>query len=142
MKKKPIKTRNSGNWTEARYHSFIMSALRKAHYPVKYEALKLAYRHDGINTATGRKCKLYQCAACGQLFPQKEVAVDHITPIVPTTGFDSWDAVINRLYCELPNFQVLCKPCHSVKSKAENAERREHKKAHKTPAQDLFNPPI
>jgi hypothetical protein len=53
---------------------------------------------------------------------------DHIDPVIPLTGFDSWDGVIKRLYCEADGFQALCKACHKVKTKEEADERRRIKK--------------
>jgi 5-methylcytosine-specific restriction endonuclease McrA len=123
-KEKPY---NSGQWTAARYRSFIMSALRRAQYPVKYECIRAAYRRDGVNPKTGRKCKLHECAECHELFPGKDMRADHIEPIVPITGFDSWDYLIDRLFCEIDGFQALCVDCHAVKTKAENKARREYK---------------
>ena len=119
---------NSGQWTKARYRSFIMSALRRAQWPVKYEAIRSAFVRDGVNPATGRKCKLHKCSACGELFPAKDMRADHIDPIVPVTGFDNWDSLIARLFCEIGGFQAICVECHAVKTKAENAERKKNKK--------------
>ena len=89
--KKPY---NSGQWTKARYRSFIMSALRRAQWPVKYEAIKSSFVVHGVNPATGRKCKLHKCSVCGELFPAKDMRADHINPIVPVTGFDNWSAEV------------------------------------------------
>ena len=122
---------NSGQWTKARYRSFIMSALRRAQWPVKYEAIRSAFVRDGVNPATGRKCKLHKCSACGELFPAKDMRADHIDPIVPVTGFDNWDALIARLFCEIGGFQAICVECHAVKTKAENAERKKNKQVNK-----------
>lgn len=94
---------------------------------MKYAAVKTAYVRDGINPATGRKCKLHQCIQCNALFPQHGVQVDHIEPIVPVTGFTNWDDVIKRMFCELDNLQVLCKACHQVKSQEERRLRKEFK---------------
>jgi hypothetical protein len=122
------KPHNNGQWTEARKRSFIMSALRSARWPVKYASLRSAETCVKENKASGRKAKHYKCAGCEQEFVAKGVQVDHIEPIVPVTGFDSWDNTIDRLFCEEGGFQVLCKDCHAVKTKAENAERRANKK--------------
>lgn len=81
---------------------------------------------------------LYKCAGCGEVVPTsivttlkngkvkrvKNVLVDHIIPIVPTTGFDSWDNVIDRLFCDVDGFQVLCKACHDAKTLEETGERK------------------
>jgi hypothetical protein len=125
------KHRNGGKWTEARYRSFVMSALRKAQWGVKYSAIRLAYDSVGINPATKRKRKLYRCASCNNNFPQDKVVADHISPVVPVTGFDSWDNVIERMFCEAGGFQVLCKECHHEKSQKENKERAINRKKRK-----------
>jgi 5-methylcytosine-specific restriction endonuclease McrA len=115
--------RNGGRWTEARYRSFIRSALRGAFrkWPPKFDVLKSAANGKSINTATGRLAMHYTCASCKGTFPLKEVQVDHIKPIVDVKkGFVSWDSFINNLYCEANNLQVLCKdPCHKEKTKLE-----------------------
>ena len=58
----------------------------------------------------------------------KNVFVDHIDPIVPVTGWVSWDSCIERMYCEGDNLQLLCKACHDVKTKEETAERAMHRR--------------
>ena len=70
------------------------------------------------------------------------MAIDHVQPIIPITGHDSYDSIIERLLCELDGFQVICKPCHKIKTNSENTARREHKKKAKDVEQgrdkDLF----
>lgn len=124
---KPPKTRAGNRWTEARYHSFVMSALRRAQWPPKYASIAKAYVKDGLNPKTGKPCKLHRCPQCHQLYPKGKMQADHISPVVPLSGFDSWDGVIARLYCEADSFQPICKPCHKVKSKEENKQRKENK---------------
>lgn len=119
---------NSNTWTQARFNSFVMSALRRAQWPQKYKALKDAYIDDGINPKTGRKCKLHRCAICNDCFPAKDMQVDHREPVIPLEGFDSWDNVISRLYCESDKLDAVCRDCHKRKSKEENKIRRENKK--------------
>lgn len=125
---KAPKPHNGGQWTDARKRSFIMSALRRAQWPPKYQAIKAAFVRDGINPATGRQCKLHKCEECGELFPAKDMQADHTQPVVPVTGFDSWDGVIERLFCEKEGFTAMCRSCHKAKTQAENAERRESAK--------------
>lgn len=101
-------------WTEARFRQFIRSALRSAwnKWPPKYEALNAVRR-----TVVGQRHKYeYQCNECKQWFKQKEVQVDHIS----SAGSDSdWNTFISRLFVGVDKLQVLCKPCHSVKTKQE-----------------------
>lgn len=73
----------------------------------------------------------YLCASCTNIVPAtikingkrvKNVHVDHIEPIVdPTVGFVSYDVLIERMFCEAPNLQVLCNDCHTIKTDAEKA---------------------
>ena len=52
----------------------------------------------------------------------KNVHVDHIEPIVdPSVGFVSYDVLIERMFCEAPNLQVLCSECHTIKTDNEKA---------------------
>jgi len=121
---------NNNQWSNARFNSFIKSALRAAssRWPVKYVVLKEAATEKKINWKTGRVAQHYQCASCKEEFPLKEVQVDHINPVInPATGFVSWDEVITRMFCEKEGFQVLCKVCHAAKTLAE----RQHKKDNK-----------
>lgn len=128
------KTRNSGEWTESRYFSFIKSGLRSksTKWPPKYKTLNEACVGKKTNQATGRLAKHYKCAECGEHFPAKEVAVDHINPVVdPAVGFTSWDELIERMFCEADGLQVLCKGCHKIKSAEERTiavERRRKEK--------------
>ncbi len=38
------------------------------------------------------------------------------------------DELIDKQWCDESNLKPLCKPCHEVKTKAENKERRRLKK--------------
>lgn len=117
---------NGGQWTEARYNSFIKSALRSAsqRWPPKYQVLSEAKLGKRVNPATGRLAEHYLCNACKSAFPLKGVQVNHIDPVIPVTGFDSWDAVIHRMFCEKDKLEVLCIPCHKDITKQENEERK------------------
>lgn len=71
----------------------------------------------------------YLCNQCKQEVPAtlpgdkrriKNAIVDHIHPVVdPVVGFTSWDSVIERMFCEEDNLQLLCKECHDIKTKDE-----------------------
>lgn len=122
-----MKKRNGGKWTEARYKSFITSALRAAFrkWPPKFDVLKKASTERKLNKKTNKLAMHYMCAACSTDFPLKEVQVDHKKPVVDLKkGFVSWDEFVERLYCEGSNLQVLCKPCHKKKSSKERKKRQ------------------
>ena len=88
-------------------------------WPPKYEALAAAKTEKKINHKSKRLAQHYQCALCKEEFTQKDVQVDHKKPVVPKTGFTTWDTYIKRLFCDVKNLQVLCKPCHKIKTKEE-----------------------
>ena len=83
---------------------------------------------------------LYHCAECQLPVPativdeekRKRVSnifVDHIKPIVdPGVGFTTWDEVIEGMFCEEENLQLLCKACHDVKCLEEKAVANQRRK--------------
>ena len=122
-----VKNRNGGEWTDARFRSFVTSALRAAsrRWPVKYKALKAAFAGRQVNAKTGKLAMHYKCAKCKKLFVAADVQVDHVQPVVdPKKGFVGWDVYIDRMFCEIENLQVLCKPCHKIKTDQEKLERK------------------
>lgn len=118
--------RKKREWTQARFNSFVKSALRSAsrRWPPKYECLNEACVGVKKNKSTGRMAKHFKCNRCKKHFPQKEVEVNHIVPVVPITGFDSWDEVIKRMYCSKDLLEVVCIACHREISKMEREERK------------------
>ncbi len=83
------------------------------------------YRKDGTVAAKPRV--EYQCAACQQWHQDKNIQVDHINEVVDIqAGFVDWNTFIERLYCSKDNLQVLCKPCHQIKTNAARALRSAH----------------
>ena len=125
-----LATFNSGKWTQARMSSFIKSALRSAsqRWPPRYEALNDSCTGQKINQKSGRLAKHYTCNGCNKDFPSKDVQVDHIKPIIdPAIGFQTWDILIANLFCEKENLQLLCKPCHQLKTNAEKLIKKANK---------------
>ena len=116
MGRRVERTRNSGTWTEARYFSFIRSALRSAfqRWGPKHEAKKLAKR--GYNQ--------YECAHCGEIYGNKDTEVDHIEPAGSLKAYEDLPSFVERMFCEVEGFQVLCKACHQVKTNAERKARK------------------
>lgn len=109
------------------FRSFIVSLLRKGSlaWPPRAEAFKRAYVGQMRNKSTGRMAAHYRCAGCQGLFPMKECHADHIDPVISVDGFVDWNTYIERMFCPVDNFQILCKPCHLIET---NRERRERKK--------------
>lgn len=127
--KKSEKIRNGKQWTEARFRSFIISALRAAsrRWGQKYAALDVAFTERKTNKKTGLLAKHFRCASCSNEFIATDVQVDHIHPVVdPKKGFNTWDEYIDRMFCEVDGYQVLCKPCHKTKTDQEKSERKKN----------------
>lgn len=125
---------NAGRWTDARFKSFIMSALRaaSAKWPPKYEVKKQAWVERGVYLCAGYKKKPHKVSASlppkpGNKRRINNAQVDHKEPIVdPKKGFVDWNSVIERLFCEANGLQVLCHECHSAKTADERKIRNEY----------------
>ncbi len=66
------------------------------------------------------------CNLCKFETPASNINVDHIVPFTPVEGFKSlldWGPALVRMF-DPSNHHVVCKPCHKVKTDAENKERR------------------
>ena len=124
-------------WTQAKFFGFLRSGLREKfnRWPPKYEAIKAAavtmhvMDTDGIYTRykTGKKAgelktvKMYACSECKQLFKQKEVQVDHINPAGTLKSFKDLETFVENLFVGIAGLQVMCKPCHEIKTNKERA---------------------
>lgn len=125
---KPAKTRNSNQWTEARYRGFIRSSLRGA------------WMRWGPNQATKKNARVargrYTCAGherdphvVGNSIKvdgvrKNNIFTDHIEPV---GSHENWDKTVERMFCELDNLQLLCKECHDLKTGQERAAIKQAK---------------
>lgn len=121
------KTRNWWEWTEARYKSFIISALRGAsrRWWPKNKCIQ--------NARVGRG--LYKCSHCWKIVPltkkvgkkkKTQIVADHISPIVnPYKWFIDYNTWIERCFVELDGFQALCLECHQLKTNEEKVIAKE-----------------
>lgn len=97
--------------------TLIRSALRRIssfhHQPIK-DCLAAAR----VPAPSGMRVKhLYKCAICGNLFPLKEVAVDHKESAGALSSLDDLSEWSKRLFCGVDNLQVLCNDgCHAIKT--------------------------
>ena len=110
------KTRNGGQWSEARYFGFIRSALRSAFQ-------RWGPKHQcKLNAKVGYN--QYECAECHEVFGSKDTQVDHITPAGSLKTYSDLPGFVERMFCEVEGFQLLCKPCHQVKTNQEREDRK------------------
>lgn len=120
MAKKVERTRCDNKWSEAKYKSFITSVLRRA-------SGRWSPKHTVIKNSRVARGK-YLCGECQAIVGPKQIRADHIEPVVPVTGFTTWDSFINRLFVEKEGLRAICKDCHSIKTKEENRQRKQLKK--------------
>lgn len=120
---------------EKKLKNQLINILRQASYRHKDRAE--AKRKARVAAAT------YECKHCGiwvydgkkditTLEFDKEtiagkICIDHISPIVPITGWDDFQGFIERLFCKEDMMQILCKSCHKIKTDEENQERKKYK---------------
>lgn len=91
-------------------------------------------RIDYTDAKRPRVTKWSLCEVCKQPTPTYLMQVDHKEPVVPIdVRFEemTFDTLIDRMWCEYRNLTPMCKPCHSLKTKAENKLRREKRKEKK-----------
>lgn len=107
---------------------FVINALRRAHsrwFPksIALEQAKTTRKYT-IEKEKDRSRNAYVCAHCDGVFRSKEINVDHIKPVVdPKSGFTTFDNYIESLFVGVTDYQILCIPCHKIKTKSETDER-------------------
>ena len=122
------KTRMNGEWTEAKFKSFIRNQLRAA--TIKWKPIQ-----DSKKAANIRR-GVYLCSCCDEEITAtvvdvnkrkrvNNVIVDHKEPIIdPSVGWVSWDSLIDRMFCNSDNLAVVCRECHDKKTNEERAEAK------------------
>lgn len=115
------RTRAGGAWTEAAFWGFLRSGLRRmsTRWPPLSNVLKVHRRpYDGPNTQQKWE---YQCALCGEWFPQAVtrngkrkpmIEVDHIDPCGTLKSFADLAVFAERLFCEIDKLRVTCVACN------------------------------
>lgn len=70
--------------------------------------------------------KWSKCANCNLLHPTYQMEVDHKSPVVKfdekSIDLDA-NTLVDRIWCEERNLQVLCDSCHNIKTAAERKLR-------------------
>ena len=136
--------------------SFLKKLLRKGFklFPPYTECLKAAKEgYWGTNVNGNAQWRVrFTCAVCGRKFNEyttinrvkyKNIEIDHKTPISSADGIADF---IAKLFCSLSNLQVLCSyrlsriaefggvpSCHTQKTRAEAAARKEARDHAKLP---------
>lgn len=128
-------TRCDGTWTEAKFTNFVKNQLRSA--TRKWAPIQNCKKHARVGYGE------YQCSECKQVVPPTvydpekgkrvtNVFVDHIVPVIdPAVGWTTWDDVVDRMYCDSSNLQLLCGACHKIKSQEEIDVAKERRRQEK-----------
>lgn len=114
--------------TEAAYFAWLRGQMRKAwsRHPIK-NAYKMSRRTRAavgkkMDKATGKPQLVWAlpCDQCKHVFPQNNVEVDHI---IRAGSFKCWADcerwLMALMQINFASLQLLCKPCHKIKSYAE-----------------------
>jgi len=116
-----VKTRCSETMTEAQFLAWVRSALRSKwlKWPPRSQSIERARRaYKGPNKL--QKWEV-QCAICEGWYKLKEIEVDHYPHDAGSIlSFEDIGPFVNRLYCEVSNLRVLCKPCHKTHTLAQS----------------------
>lgn len=107
---------------------------------------------ENVKNAAKVAPALHKCSKCGSLnyegdsqknfekyvkqFPNDVVnfdgiEIDHIAPVIEISGWTTWDAYFDSVFCSEENLRPLCSTCHQRKSNLENAHRASFKKGKK-----------
>ena len=103
-------------------YAFAKAALRRA--SVYWYAMKEAM--DNARVSRG----IYQCNSCKELFKKHEIQKDHIQPVVSVNAekVNDMNSYVETLFCGPENIQILCKPCHALKTAVEGEQRVQARK--------------
>lgn len=89
------------------------------------------FNKDGARAAVDSKEAL--CNVCKNWVKfsvggKNNVEVDHIVPVIDVDDISGkvkdWNVYKRRLFCDKSNLQVICDPCHDIKTAKERLERQ------------------
>ena len=119
------RTRNHFTLTEAGFWAFIISALRnKSRYwkPITECKKNAKVKYVGANK---NQKWAYLCAICKKQYKTDEVEIDHIKPVGSLRKAEDLPKYVENLFCEIENFQCLCKKCHKEKTDRQREEKKQ-----------------
>lgn len=100
--------------------AFIINVLRRGTY--KWYGRWTAEKRSHL-----RDLKRYFCEECGEICRKKDTQMDHVLPVIPVEGTEDLNVIADRMYPPPEGWRRLCKPCHKLKTDAENVHRRGNK---------------
>jgi len=117
--------RCGGEWTEARFWTFIRTALRQTsrRWPPLVKGVMVRSRRPYTGSDNRTKWE-YECSACNGWFPAKHIHVDHIVPCGKMTCATDLPGYVERMFCEADGLRLLCEECHQKRHAEENYGER------------------
>ncbi len=113
-------THNDGWWTRSEFMAMIRSSLKE---DTKYWKPKLRYKNERCRPYTGTNKTIKeegQCEHCDKWFAKSALQVDHKDPCGSLNELDDMKDFTLRTFMETQDaWQLLCKPCHEIKTYAE-----------------------
>lgn len=90
-------------------------------YPPKWEVLRKAQRP--AKDCSAKTKWQYLCTACLEWHLAKDVTVDHIEPCGSLRSYADLAGFVERMFCPAAGLQVLCKSCHTLKTKLDRENK-------------------
>lgn len=116
-------------------NTLVLGALRKAFArSSNHRAVVQAMIIEHSDPERPRVETWCRCPECGKPEAKSYIQVDHIDPVRPIgVHVDEMtkEEILARVFCGPSNLKGTCKPCHQIKTNAENAERRKIRTAKK-----------
>lgn len=110
--------------TESEWWAWLRGKSRQiwSDYPPRndFKRSKLVPNFDGSGVTSKRVKSVGQCQICNEWFANSSLQVDHIAQAGSIGG--SWEGYFQWLYdllADKDNMQLVCKPCHLVKTHAD-----------------------
>lgn len=117
--------RNHGTMTESAFWGSIRSALRqKSRWWLPAIEAKKRVKRKYTGTTNKRQKWEYPCAICKKGFMEKQVVIDHIIEAGTLKCAEDLPGFVERLFCEIDGFQILCEECHHKKTQNERKRKR------------------
>jgi hypothetical protein len=121
-------SRNGGTLTESQYFSKIRSILRSGFRYWKPMQIALDAASRPSQSINKRIKKEYQCAKCNNWYKRADVEIDHIEECGSLSNYEDIVPFIQRLTKEeVDAYDILCKPCHKVKTDAFRQSKKVNK---------------
>jgi 5-methylcytosine-specific restriction endonuclease McrA len=121
-------SRNGGTMTESQYFSKIRSILRSGFRYWKPMQLTLEAASRPSQSLNKRIKKEYQCAKCKKWYKRADVEIDHKEECGSLSSYEDIVPFIQRLTKEnIDAYQILCKPCHKLKTEAFRQSKKKPK---------------